>query len=141
MPAPQLDAYLFFDGNCAEAMRFYEKTLGATLEMMMTAAESPEAGKFPPAMKDKILHASIELNGRRLMASDDMSGTPYSGKHGFSLSLIYPSVDESRRIFDALSAGGKVVMAPAKTFWAETFGMLTDRYGVGWMVWTPSPKR
>ena len=140
MSIPQIDSYLFFDGNCAEAMKFYEKTLGGKLEMMMTAAQSPDADKFPPAMKDKILHAAINLNGRMLMASDDMSGTPYSGMKGFSLSLIYPTADEARRIFDALGAGGKVIMPMAKTFWAEAFGMLTDKYGVAWMVWMPSPK-
>ena len=140
MSIPQIDSYIFFDGNCAEAMKFYEKTLGGKMEMMMTGAQSPDADKLPPAMKDRILHAALSFNGRMLMASDDMSGTPYSGMKGFSLSLIYKDADETRRIFEALSAGGKVIMGPAKTFWAESFGMLTDKFGVGWMVWTPLPK-
>jgi len=131
---PKIDAYLIFDGDCAEAMRFYERTLGAKLEMMMTHAESPMAGQTPPGSENRIMHARLNLDGRLLMASDDMPGRPYDGKHGFSLSLMYPTADAGRPIFDALSAGGQVTMPYQKTFWAEGFGMLVDRFGTPWMV-------
>jgi PhnB protein len=137
---PQLDAYLFFDGNCAEAMRFYERTLGGKIEMMMTHGESPMRDQTPPGSADRILHASLSLDGRMLMASDAMVGTPYEGMKNFSLSLLYPTVAEARRVFDALAEGGQVRMPMEKTFWAEIFGMLVDRYGTPWMVSGPMAK-
>lgn len=131
---PRIDAYLIFDGDCADAMRFYERTLGAKLEMMMTHAESPMAGQTPPGSEDRIMHARLDLEGRLLMASDAMPGHPYPGKHGFSLSLTYPTADAGRAIFDALAAGGQVTMPYQGTFWADGFGMLVDRFGTPWMV-------
>jgi PhnB protein len=130
----QVETYLFFDGNCAEAMRFYERTLGGKLEMMMTHAESPEAAKSPPGNADRILHASLLIDGRRLMASDSMAGQPYEGMKGFSLSLVYPTVDAAKRIFDELSRNGRVNLPLQKTFFVESFGMLVDRFGTPWMV-------
>jgi len=129
----QLDPYLFFNGNCAEAMRFYEKVLGGKLEMMMKASEAPvatEKGGSP----DDVLHACVVVDGRRLMASDWMSPDPYPGISGVSLSLVYPTVEEAKRKFDALVAGGKTRMPLEKTFWVEAFGMLVDKYGTPWMV-------
>lgn len=131
---PVLDNYLFFNGNCAPAMRFYESTLGARLEMMMTYGESPDPDHCPPGSKDRIMHASLSVDGRSLMASDVPADQADKGMNGFALSLNYSSADEARRIFDALAAGGKVIMPMGKTFWAETFGMLTDKFGTPWMV-------
>jgi PhnB protein len=131
---PVLDSYLFFNGNCAQAMRFYEKTLGAKLEMMMTYAQSPEQGQCPAGSEDRIMHASLSVGGRMLMASDTPKNDPNKGMHGFALSLAYPTPDEARRVFDALSAGGQVIMPVGKTFWAEAFGMATDQFGTSWMV-------
>ena len=136
----QLDSYLFFNGTCAEAMRFYERTLGGKLEMMMTHAQSPVAVESPPGSADRILHARLVIDGRALMASDSMAGQPYEGMKGFSLSLIYPTVAEAKKTFDALAEGGKVTMPFAKTFWAEAFGMLVDRFGTPWMVNGPAVK-
>jgi PhnB protein len=129
----QLDAYLFFDGTCAEAMRFYERTLGGKIDMMMTHGESPMAAQAAPGSADRIMHARLTLGGRSLMASDAMAGQ-HHGMHGFSLSLVYPTVAEANRIFEALGAGGRVTMPMQKTFWVEAFGMLVDRFGVAWMV-------
>lgn len=130
----QPESYIFFDGNCAEAMRFYERTLGGKIEMMLTGAEAPESEKMPPGTENQIMHASLALpDGGRLMASDSM-GQPYEGMKGFALSLNYPDVAQARRVFDALSEGGTVTMPLGKTFWAEAFGMLTDRFGTPWMV-------
>lgn len=134
----QADSYLFFNGNCAEAMRFYEKTLGGKIGMMMTHAQMPQAPgapPLPPGSADLVMHARLELDGRPLMASDWMSpDQPYPGMHGFSLSLVYPTVAEANKVFAALTEGGKVTMPMQKTFWVEAFGMLVDRYGTPWMV-------
>jgi len=129
----QLDTYLFFDGNCADAMRFYERTLGGKLQLM-THGESPMAAQTPPGSANRIMHARLELDGRLLMASDSMVGQPYERMKGFSLSLIYPTVAEAQRMFAALAEGGQITMPIAKTFWAEAFGMLVDRFGTPWMV-------
>jgi len=130
---PQLNTYLTFDGNCAEAMRLYERTLGGKLDLM-THAQSPMADQTPPGMADKIMHARLTFDGGMLMASDAMAGHPYGGMKGFSLSLIYPTPAEAQRAFDALSEGGRVTMPVQKTFWSEAFGMLVDRFGTPWMV-------
>ena len=137
---PQLDSYLFFNGTCADAMRFYERTLGGKIEMMMTHAQSPVAGESPPGSADRILHARLVIGDRVLMASDSMVGHPYEGMKGFSMSLVYPTVAEANQAFDALAAGGKVTMPMGKTFWAEAFGMLVDRFGTPWMVSGPMAK-
>jgi PhnB protein len=131
---PQLDAYLTFDGNCAEAMRFYERTLGGTLEAMMTHADSPMKDQMPPGSADRIMHARLRLGDRVLMASDGMAGQPYEGMKNFHLSLIYDDAGAARQVYDALAVGGKITMPLQKTFWAEAFGMLVDRYGTPWMV-------
>ena len=129
---PTLDSYLFFNGNCAEAMRFYERTLGGKLEMM-THAQSPIADQAPPGSSDRIMHARLSLDDRSLMASDTMPGQPYGGIKGFSLAVVYPTAAEAKRIFEPLAEGGQVTMPLQKTFWAEAFGMLTDRFGTPWM--------
>ncbi len=130
---PKVEAYLFFDGNCAEAMRFYESTLGGTLRLM-THAESPVADQIPPGSEDRIMHARLELDQGVLMASDSMVGRPCGAPNGFALALSYPDVPAARRVFDRLADGGTVTMAFAETFWAEAFGMAVDRFGMSWMV-------
>jgi PhnB protein len=89
---------------------------------------------MPPGSPDRIMHASLLLGDRRLMASDTMAGQPYAGMHGFSLSLSCPTAAEGQKLFDALSAGGKVTMPMSPTFWIESFGMLVDRFGTAWMI-------
>jgi PhnB protein len=131
---PKIDSYLFFDGTCAEAMRFYERVLGAKVEMMMTNAEAPDASKIPPGSANKIMHARLNIDGRALMASDWMGDQRYEGIKGFSLCLTYPTPKDARRIFDTLAEGGKITMPMQKTFWTEAFGMLIDRFGTPWMI-------
>lgn len=132
---PQLDSYIFFDGACAEAMRFYHRTLGGELEPMLTYAQAPEPQQCPGGPSDRIMHACLKLDGRMLMASDTPPGmSDAKGMAGFALALNYEKADEARRIFDALAQGGTVTMPMARTFWTETFGMLTDRFGTHWMV-------
>ena len=131
---PQLSAYLSFDGNCAEAMRFYEKTLGGTMQMMMTVGEAPDTEQFPPEAKKRIMHASLAYGQGILMASDSMPGQPYEGMKGFGVALTIETVAEARRVFDAFAEGGHVGMPFEKTFWVEGFGMVTDRFGTPWLI-------
>ena len=131
---PQIDAYLTFDGTCAEAMRFYERTLGGRLETLMTHAESPLANDTPPGSADRILHSRLVVDGGALMASDAPAGQPYGGMHGFAIALNYTGLEEARRVFEALSAGGRVTLPLQKVFWADLFGMLVDRFGTPWIV-------
>jgi len=128
-----LGPYIFFGGNCAEAMRFYEKVIGGKLDIM-TQADAPPEAKAPPGTEHLVMHARLVKGEFVLMASDFMSGDAYPGMKGFSLSLICDSVDEARRVFDALASGGKVTMPFGKTFWAEAFGMVHDKFGTPWMV-------
>ncbi len=131
---PQINNYLFFHGNCADAMRFYQKTLGGKLDLL-TYAQSPGADKMPPGTADRIMHARLLLDdGGVIMASDDGVTDTYEGMNGFYVSIIYPTAAEAKRVFDALGKGGKVNLAFDKSFWAEGFGMAVDRFGTPWMV-------
>ena len=100
----------------------------------MTHAQSPIAAQTPPGSADRIMHARLVSDGLVLMASDSMVGQPYEGMKGFSVSLMYPTAAEAKKAFDALAQGGRVTMPLDKTFWAEAFGMVRDRYGTPWMV-------
>lgn len=131
---PTLDSYLFFDGRCAEAMRFYEKTIGGKLEALMKYGDSPDPTACVAGAEDLVMHACLLVDGRRLMASDCPPTHPAKPMGGFALSLSYPSPQEAGRVFDALSQGGEVTMPMQKTFWSESFGMLVDRFGTAWMV-------
>ncbi|MGN6702836.1 MAG: VOC family protein [Burkholderiaceae bacterium] len=132
---PQLNAYLGFDGNCADAMRFYERVLGARIDAMMTYGQSPMADRMPPASADRVMHARLTLGDDVLMAGDSAGcDQPYEPMKGFSLTLNYPTADEATRIFGALAEGGRVTMPLQKTFWAEAFGMVVDRFGTPWIV-------
>jgi PhnB protein len=132
---PSLDSYLFFTNRqCAQAMQFYERTLGGRIETFMKHGEAPPPQQCPAGAEGLVMHCSLKLADRTLMACDvppTMGGQPM---RGFSLSLGYDSVDEARRVFDALSQGGQVTMPMTRTFWAEAFGMLVDRFGTPWMV-------
>lgn len=129
-----MEAYLSFDGNAAEALAFYAKCLDGKILFSMTFAESPMAADTPASHKDKIMHATLEAQGRQIMASDLPPGMAFEGYKGFSLSVQGKNVEEGKKLFDALSAGGKVTMPYGETFWAKGFGMLQDKFGVPWMV-------
>lgn len=135
----QIDPYLFFEGRCEEAIDFYRQALDAEVEMMMRYEESPAAppeGMIPPGSEKKIMHASLRIGGALVMASDGgCAGKPSFG--GFSISLTVPDAGTADRYFDALAAGGKVDMPMGETFWSPRFGMLTDKFGVGWMIGLP----
>lgn len=130
-----IQPYLFFGGRCEEALEFYRTALGAKVEMLMRFNESPEPappGMVPPGFERKIMHASMRIGDSVVMASDgNEEGAAFAG---FSLSISVASADEARRVFAALGAGGQVRMPLGKTFWSPCFGMLEDRFGVGWMI-------
>lgn len=132
---PQLNAYLSFDGTCRDAMRFYERVLGGRLEALLTWAEAPGDGPPVPASHaDRIMHAYLAHPEFALMAGDVPPGVAFTPMQGVMLALTYPSADEARRVFAALAEGGNVTMPLAGTFWAEAFGMVTDRWGTPWGV-------
>lgn len=136
-----IQPYLFFDGRCEEAVDFYRSALGAEVEMLMRYRESPEPpppGMVPPGSEDKVMHASFRIGDTVVMASDGCSaGQP--AFQGFSLSLSVADEAAADRAFAALGDGGQVQMPLGKTFFSPRFGMLTDRFGVGWMVIVPAP--
>ena len=128
-------AYLSFDGNCAEAMRFYERVLNGKLKAMITNGETPVAAQMPPGSEHRIMHALLEFKGGgSLMAGDTCPINPYQGMKGFMLALMYDTVAEADRVFGALAEGGKVTMPLGPTFWAKSFGMVTDRFGTSWGI-------
>ena len=127
-------AYLFFNGRCEEALEFYKRTLGAQVEAMMRNAESPEPP--PPGMKappEKILHSSLRIGDTVLLASDGMS-EGQTDVRGFSLSIAAKDQEDAKRIFNALAEGGQVQLPLGPTFWSPCFGMVSDKFGLGWMV-------
>ena len=127
-------AYLFFNGRCEEALEFYKRTLGAQVEAMMRNAESPEPP--PPGMKappEKILHSSLRIGDTVLLASDGMS-EGQTDFRGVSLSITAKDQEDAKRIFKALAEGGQVQLPLGPTFWSPCFGMVSDKFGLGWMV-------
>lgn len=131
-----IQPYLHFDGNCEEALTFYSQALGAKIEMLMRYRESPEPpppGMVPPGMDDKVMHASFRIGDSVVMASDNCTGKGV-GFQGFQLSLGVADIAEAERCFSALANGGQITMPLGKTFFASSFGMLVDRFGVAWMV-------
>ena len=135
MPNTLIQPYLMFGGRCEEALEFYRTALGAQVEMLLRFKDSPEpppSEMLPPGFENKVMHASFRIGDNVLMASDGCEeGQRYSG---FSLSIAVATEAEADRFFTALSDGGQVQMPLAKTFWSPRFGMLTDRFGISWMI-------
>jgi PhnB protein len=131
-----IQPYLFFNGSCEQAVEFYCNALGAEVEMLMRFKDSPEPpqpGMVPPGFENKVMHTSFRVGETTVMASDGCSAEKASFQ-GFSLSLSVPSETEADRVFAALADGGQVRMPLTKTFWSPRFGMVADRFGVGWMI-------
>ena len=129
--------YLAFNGNCAEAMRFYERVLGlgAKLEMMMSGADSPMAAEIPQEHAQRILHARLRFDdGSYIYAGDAPMHVPYDGMKGVTLTMSYASAAEGEAVFRSLSDGGTVTMQYQPTFWAKSAGMVTDRFGTAWVI-------
>jgi PhnB protein len=135
-----IQPYLFFDGRTEEALAFYKTAVGAEVEMMMRFKDSPEQPKegcAPPAgSENKVMHSSFKIGDTVVMASDGhCAGKP--SFQGFALSLTAKNETEAQRFFTGLSDGGQVQMPLGKTFFAKSFGMVADRFGVAWMVIVP----
>ncbi|MFA9438147.1 VOC family protein [Uliginosibacterium sp. sgz301328] len=128
--------YLFLEGRCEEALDFYTRTLGAKVTMKMRYDEAPEApppGMLPPGSEKKVMHSAFTIGDSLIMASDGCVAGEQAFK-GFSLSITADSEQQARQMFEALSEGGTVKMPMNKTFWSPCFGMLEDKFGIGWMI-------
>ncbi|MFO0866016.1 MAG: VOC family protein [Gemmataceae bacterium] len=138
--ATSITPYLSFAGRCDEALEFYKKAVGAEVEMIMRFNESPEPpppGMLQAGFEKKVMHCSFRIHGIPLMASD---GCDDKNKFdGMRLALQVDSEAAARKAFDGLADGGSVEMPLTPTFWSPCFGMLTDRFGLGWMVMVPGP--
>ena len=135
MPNTLIQPYLFFGGRCDEAIAFYGRALGAQVEVLMRHRDSPEPpppGMLTPGFENKVMHATMRIGDAIVMASDGCD--EQARFDGFRLSLTLPNEAEARRAFTGLADGGQIQMALTKTFWSPCFGMVTDRFGVGWMV-------
>lgn len=133
----QIESYLFFDGRCEEAIEFYRQALGAEIGMLMRFSESPEPPEAGACGADvpgnKVMHAELRIGESSVMMSDgEAKGSPQF--QGFALSLSVSDAADAHRRFDALAEGGAVVMPLARTFFSSCFGMVTDRFGVSWMI-------
>jgi PhnB protein len=129
----RLGTHLNFDGNCRAAFEFYANSLGGKVTLMMTYGGSPMAAHVPPADHDKILHATLELGDQHLTGADLPAGR-YGKPQGFDVMLSLENPEEAERIFAALADGGWTQMPLQESFWALRFGMVTDRFGIPWMI-------
>lgn len=130
-----VDSYLFFNGRCEEAIHFYKSAAGAKIGMVLKFGESPDPvpeGMVPPDWDNKIMHCDFTIGQSRIMASDGCASTP--DFNGFRLALTVPTEADADRVFAALADGGRIDMPLGKTFWSPRYGMLTDKFGIGWMV-------
>ena len=129
----QVQVYLFMDGRAEEAIEFYKKTLSATVTMLMRFKESPDQAMCTPGSGDKVMHAYMTIGETGLMISDGRN-TGQPKFEGFALSIATKTEAEADKLFNALADGGKVTMPQSKTFFSARFGMLTDKFGVNWMI-------
>jgi PhnB protein len=134
----KVNPYLFFKGNCAEAFKLYADVLGGKIVAMMPHKGSPAEAQTPKEWQDKIMHARLDIGDQMIMASDAPPGHQ-ANMGGFSISLDVATPAEAERVFAGLSKGGTVGMPLGETFFAKSFGMLTDRFGTPWMIICPKP--
>ncbi|HTT10293.1 MAG TPA: VOC family protein [Burkholderiaceae bacterium] len=136
-----VQTYLSFEGRCEEALEFYRRAAGAEVQMLMRFKESPEPapeGAVPRGTENKVLHAAFKIGETVVLASDGRCSGKADFK-GFGLTISVNDSAAADKVFAALSDGGQVTMPLGKTFWSSRFGMLTDRFGVCWMVNTVTP--
>jgi PhnB protein len=128
-----LQPYLFFDGKCDEAIAFYKKAVGAEMKLLMRFKDAPDQSMISPGSQDKVMHSQVQIGDTVLMMSDGRN-TGKTNFQGFALTISAKDEAEANKLFGALGEGGQVTMPLGKTFFSPRFGMLTDRFGVGWMV-------
>jgi PhnB protein len=129
----QVQPYLFFDGRCEEALEFYKKAIDAKVEMLMRFKDAPDQSMISPGSHDKVMHGAVRVGDSQVLVSDGRClGKPEF--QGFALTITAPDAAEGERRFNALAEGGQVQMPLAETFFASRFGMLADKFGVGWMI-------
>jgi PhnB protein len=134
--AMQINPYLFYNGNCEAAFKFYAKVLGGKIDAMLTHEGAPAEMQTPPEWKNKIMHAKMTIDGEVIMASD----TPPAHFHqpqGFGVALQFDDPADAERKFKALSEGGAITAPFGKTFFSKGFGMCVDQFGIPWMVNCP----
>ena len=129
----QSSPHLHFPGNCREALNFYAHTFGGRIAFAMTFGESPAARETPAAMRDQIIHGRLQFGNQALMGCD-VPPERYQKPQGFNVLLTVAESAEAERVFAALAGSGSTTMPLAQTFWAQRFGMCTDRFGIPWMV-------
>lgn len=128
-----VEPYLFFEGRTEEALEFYQQKLGAKIEGLVRYQDNPEPKYNPPNSDKKVMHALFRIGDTKIMASDgNCAGKP--SFQGFALTINAASPDEAEKRFNALAEGGQVQMPLNETFFAKSFGMVADRFGVSWMV-------
>jgi PhnB protein len=130
----QWNPYLFFDGRCKEAFEFYERCLGGKVVAIIPYGDTPAKEHVPPGTEARIMHARINLGTQVLMGGDTHPAMGYEGVKGCDVAVQVGTAAEAERLFNALAEGGTVTMPLQETFWSVRFGMLTDRFGVPWMI-------
>ncbi|ROU08493.1 VOC family protein [Lysobacter enzymogenes] len=130
----QFTTYLSFDGDCREAFETYQAILGGKIHALMPFGDNPGCEGLAAAEREKIMHGCYELDGFMLMGTDATEQYPYQGVKGAHVALSLNDPEDAARIFKALAQGGKIEMPLQETFWALAYGILTDRFGVPWMV-------
>lgn len=134
-----VNIYLTFNGNCEEAFKFYQSVFGGEIPYMGRFKDMPagEDSKLNPGEENRIMHVSLPISKETMLMGSDTGGewaSGYSQGNNFSISITAGSREEAEKLFKGLSAGGKVIMPMSKTFWADSFGMFTDKFGISWMV-------
>jgi PhnB protein len=136
--SPVVQVYLNFAGRCEEAIEFYKTALDAKVEMILRFKDAPADSQCPGADGDKVMHSGFRIGNTLVMASDCAGGDKPKFE-GFSLAISVTSEADADRLFAALSEGGKVEMPLDKTFWSPRFGVVSDKFGVSWMIDTTAP--
>ncbi|MCD9021064.1 VOC family protein [Cohnella silvisoli] len=129
-----IDVYLNFNGNCREAVEFYEQVFGTQKTIFMTFGETPPNPDYPlpEEAKNLVMHTRLNISGSNVMFSDVFPGMPFIQGNNVSLSLVSKNEDEVKSAFNQLKVGGKVVMELQETFWSKCYGSLTDKFGIEW---------
>jgi len=130
----QLDTYLFYNGDCAAALELYQAAFGAQIATLVRFRDAPDGGNAPPDWQDKIMHAVFCVGPNAIMVSDGRYGQPRKDYSGFMLSIAAEDAQSGERIFNMLAEGGNILTPWQSTFWTQGFGMLTDRFGVPWLI-------